>query len=324
MNPANAIVGVLRRNLQETLRGNRLAEAGEILSRLKKEDPLSRETRGLELELLLKTHRLAEAQALAQQLCQLFPDSGRIQQLAGQVAYRQRRYVEAQAFFRESQRIYPHWQTQQWLGKTLTQLGSFEEAESLLLAARAHSVQAWLDLGWLYERRKDWPAAVDAYESFLKLHPGHSFATEQLTRVRAKQLDPEALIEEAEALAEFGEAMPEALFEEYIEKLFATGQGPAAREALLAHAPALDARQGTRLAWVCHHARAYDLACQLFLRHVETNLNSFKYLAALESSAAKCHRLPEVLDLYRRLASQERKLYGRMRNLTSRMQKGSD
>jgi tetratricopeptide (TPR) repeat protein len=194
----------------------------------------------------------------------------------------------------------------------------------LLLAARGHSVQAGLDLGWLYERRKDWPAAVDAYESFLKLHPGHSFATEQLTRVRAKQLDPEALIEEAEALAEFGEAMPEALFEEYIEKLFATGQGPAAREALLVYLPGLDARQGTRLAWVCHHAQAYDLACQLFLRHVETNLNSFKYLAALESSAAKCHRLPEVLDLYRRLASQERKLYGRMRNLTSRMQKGSD
>jgi hypothetical protein len=39
MNPANAIVGVLRRNLQETLRGNRLAEAGDILSRLRQEDP---------------------------------------------------------------------------------------------------------------------------------------------------------------------------------------------------------------------------------------------------------------------------------------------
>jgi tetratricopeptide (TPR) repeat protein len=323
MNPANAMVGVLRRNLQQALHANRLADADEILSRLKKEDPLSRETRGLELELLLKAHRLAEAQALAEQLCQLFPDSGRIQQLAGQVAYRQKRYAEALVCFRESQRVFPHWQTQQWMGKTLTQLGDFEQAESLLLAAREHSVQAWLDLGWLYERRKDWSAAAEAYEAFLKLHPGHNFATQGLTRVRAKQMDPESLIEEAETLAEFGEAMPEALFEEYIDKLFATGQGPAAREALLARLPGLDARQGTRLAWVCHRAHAYDLACELFLRHLETNLASFKHLAALEASAAKCGRLQDVLNAYRRLAPQERKLYGRMRNLISRMRKGS-
>jgi tetratricopeptide (TPR) repeat protein len=321
MNPVSPIVGVLRRNLRQALQGSRLEEAGEILLRLKKEDPLSRETRGLELEFLLKTDRLAEAQALAQQLCQLFPDSGRIQLLAGQAAYRQKRYSEALACFRESQRIYPHWQTQQWLGKTLTQLGHFDEAESLLLAARENSVQALLDLGWLYERREDWSAAVSVYEAFLKVHPGHRFAASQLTRVRAKQLEPEELIEEAETLAEFGETMPEALFEEYVDKLFATGQAPVAREALLARLQGLDARQGTRLAWVCHHARAYDLACQLFLRHLETNLNSFKYLAALESAAGKCHRLSEVLETYRRLAPRERKLYGRIRNLVSRMRK---
>jgi hypothetical protein len=134
-------------------------------------------------------------------------------------------------------------------------------------------------------------------------------------------LDPEALIEEAETLAEFGEVIPEALFEEYIDKLFATGQGPAAREALLGRLPGLDARQGTRLAWVCHRAQAYDLACELFLRHLEINVSNFKYLAALESSAAKCGRLHDVLNVYRRLAPEERKLYGRMKNLTSRMRK---
>jgi tetratricopeptide (TPR) repeat protein len=324
MKPPRPIVEVLRRNLRQALHQNSCEEAGEILLRLKKEDPLSRETRGLELELLLKTLRLDEAQALAEQLVQLFPDSGRIQLLAGQVAYRRKRYLDALDCFRESQRIYPHWQTQQWLGKTLTQLGHFEEAEGLLLAAREHSPQVLLDLGWLHERRSDWTAAAETYETFLKEHPGHPFATGQLTRVRAKLLEPEALIEEAQTLAEFGEAMPDALFEEYIDKLFATGQGPAAREALLARLPSADARLGVRLAWICYRAHAYDLACQLFIRHLETNLSSFKYLAALESAAAKCHRLSEILEAYRRLAPRERKLYGRVRNLTTRMRTGQD
>lgn len=320
MNRSSPIVEVLRRNLRQALHVGALEEAGEILLRLKREDPLSRETRGLELELLLRAQRLPEAQALAQQLSQLFPDSGRIRLLAGQVAYRQKRYSEALAHFRESQRIYPHWQTQHWVGKTLTQMGEFDEAESLLLAARQHSVQALLDLGWLYERRTDWQAAVETYEAFLVSHPGHRFAAERLSRLKAKLLEPEALIEEVQTLAQFGEPMPEVLFEEYVEKLFATGQGSAAREAVLGRMASLDSRQGTRLAWICHHAQAYDLACYLFLAHLETNLNSFKYLAALESSAARCNRLPDVFEAYRRLASRERKLHGRIRNLARRMQ----
>src|SRR5437762_4678047 len=105
MSPPNPIIGVLRRNLRQALRENCLEEAEKILLHLKKDDSLSRETRGFELELLLKAHRLADAQALAQQLCQLFPDSGRIQLLAGRTAYRQKRYSEALAHFLESQRI---------------------------------------------------------------------------------------------------------------------------------------------------------------------------------------------------------------------------
>ena len=59
-----------------------------------------------------------------------------------------------------------------------------------------------------------------------------------------------------------------------------------------------------------------------FMTSFFCNLNSFKYLAALESSAAKCHRLSAVLEAYRRLAPQERRLYGRMRSLASRIGKG--
>src|SRR3990172_950070 len=140
-----AIVDTLKHNLRQALNLGQFNEAEEILARLKREDPVSRETRGFELEFYLTANRLAEAGDLARQLCNLFPDSGRIFFLAGKVAYRQKQYPEAISRFRESQRNYPHWQTQQWLGKTLTQTGQFEEAESLLLSAREQSRHVLLD-----------------------------------------------------------------------------------------------------------------------------------------------------------------------------------
>src|SRR5204863_3636988 len=99
------------------------------------EDPLSRETRGLELELYLNSNRLQEAGALAGQLRRLFPDSGRILFLAGRVAYRLKHYHEAESCLRESQRVFPHWRALHWLGKTLSQTGRHKEAEALLLSA---------------------------------------------------------------------------------------------------------------------------------------------------------------------------------------------
>ena len=130
------LVGTLRENMWRALSEGRLHDAEEILSRLKQEDPLSQETRGFELEFYLNSNRIAEANALRRQLCRLFPQSGRIFFLAGKVAYRLKDYKEAEFHFRESYRIHPNWRTEYWLGKTLTQSGGFEEAESLLLSAR--------------------------------------------------------------------------------------------------------------------------------------------------------------------------------------------
>jgi tetratricopeptide (TPR) repeat protein len=308
-------VAALRENMWRALGGGRLREAEDILTQLKQEDPLSQETRGFELELCLNSSRLTEARALSQQLCRLYPQSGRIVFLAGKVAYRLKDYKEAESHFRESYSIYPHWRTQYWLGKTLTQLGRLDEAESLLLEARERTPNALLELAWLYERRKDLEAALKAYDDFLGAHPDNSFAAQQRLRVRARMLDPESLIEEVGALEELGEEIAPPLFPEYVQRLFETGKTTEARGRILEKMSGLDAKTGSRLAWVCYRAKAYDLACALFLAHLGANLSYFKYLNALESAAARCGRIPQVLEAYRAHEAHAPNLRGRSKTL---------
>jgi tetratricopeptide (TPR) repeat protein len=311
-----SILEALRYNMKRALAEGKLSEAEEILARLKKEDPLSLESRGFELEFYLNSNRLAEADALAHQLCRLFPESARIMFLSGKLAYRQRRYEEAENLFRESFRIYPHWSAQHWLGKTLTQAGKFQEAESLLLSVLEHNRRALLDLAWLHERRNDLPAAIQAYDSFLAEYPGHKFAAEQQVRLRARMLEPEELIAEMGALTDLDEEIPPSLFPELVQKLFDTGQSPRARDEILARLGSMEPKPAVQIAWICYRARAYDLACTLFLAHLDSNKSNYKYLAALESAADKCRRLPEVVEAYRRLLPGARQFYGRLRSLT--------
>jgi tetratricopeptide (TPR) repeat protein len=313
------LVETLRRNLWQALKRGELEEAENILVRLKREDPLSRDTRGLELEFYLNANRLQEANVLADQLCSLFPDSSRILFLAGKLAYKQKQYEEAARRLRESQRAYPHPQTQYWLGKTLTQTGQFDEAESLLLLASVQNRHAFMDLAWLYERKNDLEAALDSYRHYLQYDPENSFAREQLVRIKARMLEPEAFIEEVDSLAELGERTSDELLPEFVQKLFETGQTSRAREEVVARLETTDGRLGARLAWVCYRARAYDLACSLFLRHLAANLSNYKYLTALETAAAKAGRLQQLVDSYNSLASQAPHLYGRCRSLSRRM-----
>jgi tetratricopeptide (TPR) repeat protein len=311
-----AIGDTLKHNLREALGRGRLSEAEDILSRLKKEDPLSATTRGFELEFYLDSNRLAEADALAEQLCRLFSDSARILFLAGKLAYRQKRYEKADAYFRESQRLYPHWRTQHWLGKTLTQSGKFEEAESLLLLTLQQHRYALMDLAWLHERRNDLAAALKAYDDFLVYKPGNRYAHEQQTRIRAKMMEPEDLINEMGVLADLGEEIPAALFPEFVQKSFETGQTPRAREAVAARIHSMDAKTGVRIAWICYQAKAYDLACTLFLAHLNANKSHYKYLRALESAADKCNRLSEVAAAYKAFLPEAGHFYGRWKSLT--------
>jgi predicted Zn-dependent protease len=313
-----AIIETLKHNMKQSLNRGRLDEAVEILARLKKEDPISLTTRGFELEFFLNSNRLAEADTLAEQLCRLFPDSARILFLAGKLAYRRKRYEEAETHFRESQRLYAHRQTQHWLGKTLTQAGKFEEAESLLLSAREQDRQALLDLAWLYERRNDLDAALKAYDDFLAVHPDNSYALEQRIHIRAKRMEPEDLMSEVSALEDLGEEIPASLLSEYIQKLFETGQTLRAREEIAARIHKTDSKTGVQIAWICYHSQAYDLACTLFLAHLDSNKTNYKYLRALESAADKCGRLTEVAAAYKSYLPEARHFYGRWRSLTRR------
>ena len=312
------VINALQRNLRQALSIGHVSEAETILARLKKEDPLSAATRGYELELLLSSNRIAEADALAPQLCRLFPDSARIIFLAGRVDYRQKRYEPAEAHFRESLRLYPHWRTRHWLGKTLTQAGKFEEAESLLQLVVEQNRHALLDLGWLHERRNDFEAALKAYDEFLAENPGHVYASEQRTRIRARMLDPEELISEVGALAEMDEEIPQALFPEFVRTLFETGQSPRARKEIQAKAGRLEAKVAVQVAWACYRAQAYDVACDLFLQHLRVNKSNIKYLVALESAADKCKRLPDVIAAYKTYLPEARQFYGRWRSLARR------
>jgi tetratricopeptide (TPR) repeat protein len=313
-----SLLQALRYNMKRALAEGKLSEAEDILTRLKKEDPLSPESRGFELEFYLNSNRLAEADALARQLCRLFPESARIMFLSGKLAYRQKHYEEAENLFRESLRIYPHWSSEHWLGKTLTQVGKFKEAESLLSSALEHNRHAMLDLAWLHERRNDLPAAIQAYDNFLAEYPGHKFATEQQIRIRAKMLEPEELIAEMGALTDLDEEIPPSLLPELVQKLFDTGQSPRARDEILERLDNMEPKTAVQIAWICYRARAYDLACTLFLAHLESNKSNYKYLAALESAADKCRRLSEVAEAYRRLLPGARQFYGRWRALTRR------
>jgi tetratricopeptide (TPR) repeat protein len=315
--PASAFIEVLRANMHRALRERSRSDSEQILAQLKREDPLSEETRGFEVEFLLLAGRLADAHALAEQLCRLFPLSARIAYLAGMAAYRIRRYDEAEAYLRESDRMRPHWWTQRWLGKTLTQAGQFDEAESLLLAVRDHTPLAWLDLAWLWERRGDLEEALAACDRYLALRPGDAYATEQQVRLRAALLEPESIIEEANALEALGEDVSDTVFPEYVKTLFATGNTSEARSRVLARTGQLDPKTGSKLAWVCYHAQAYDLACTLFLTYLENNLGYYKYLNSLEAAAKRCGRVPQVLEKYAELSATAPSLHGRAKTLRS-------
>jgi len=236
---------VLQRNLRQALRAGDAEQAGPLLQRLKTEDPLSLETRGLELEYLLLTEHREEARLLAEQLLTLHPGSARIHYLAGRMEYQGRRYPQALARFSESNRLFPHWRTRLWSGKSLTQLGRYGEAEGLLLELHATHPKVGRDLAWLYERMGEEERALHYLERYLESWPDDPLALQQ--------------------------------------------------------------QPGRQ--------HAYDLALQLFLAGLPGQLENFKYLQSLESTARKCNRTAELIPIYERYAPEEKRLYGRIRRL---------
>jgi hypothetical protein len=100
-----------------------------------------------------------------------------------------------------------------------------------------------------------------------------------------------------------------------VQRLFETGQTVKARGEVARRLGELDAKTGSSVAWVCYRAKAYDLACTLFLAHLRPNLSYFKYLNALEAAAARCGRIEDVAEAYRSYAPEMPRLHGRLRSL---------
>ena len=313
-----AVIKAIRANLKRALRVRHYTPAEALLEQLKNEDPLSLETRGLELEYLLAVNRRSEASSLALQLLELFPDSARIHYLAARVFYQAKDYRRAQIHFREAERLYPHWITRRWLGKTLTQQGQFEEAEAMLIDLPAAHPQVNLDLAWLYERRDDPQRALQYLNDYLVWRPEDNFAKAQRLRLQATRLTPEELVEEVNTLRALDEPVPAELLATYVQRLLETGQSAAVRQFIDQQRPHWDTQVAASIAWVCHHLQAYDLALRLFLQALPTHTHEYKYLSALEFAAGQCRRIDDVIEAYEALVTQEKRLYGRIKTLERR------
>lgn len=315
-------LAVVRRNLQHALRNGRLQEAEEALSRLQREDPLAVQTRGLELELLLRQNRLAEAHLLAEQLVETFPASARIHYLAGRAAYRNKVYDRAEDHLRESLRIAQHWKTRQWLGKAMTQVGKFAEAEPLLIEVVEEHPLAGRDLGWLYERMGEHDRAIEVLERYLETASDDDFVAQQLHRLRALAMDPADLMGEIDALLALGETVPIEIFPETVKTLVEQGDLVRAK-ALVDMVDVVEhASQVTRAAWHCHRAHVPDLAYELFTATFEHNQHSPKFLTALEADAGRAGKIPALVKIYRSRAKANPKLWGRAITLEKRLEDG--
>ncbi|MEW6367842.1 MAG: tetratricopeptide repeat protein [Acidobacteriota bacterium] len=316
---SSRIATVLHRNMAAALRKGDLEQAESILEHLKREDPLSVQTRGLELEYILESGRLDEASALSSQLLNLFPTSPRIHYIAGLIDYRRRDYPAAELHLTESQRLHPHWRTEYWIGRTLTQAGRFEEAEATLLRILPQYPGCRMDLAWLYERKQDFARALQHIQAHVKENPRDARAAAQLERLRARSMSPADLQDEVETLIDLGEDVSPAVLPEYLETLLRTGQGSKARAIVQQRVQDMDARLATRLAWTCYSLQAYDMALQLFMKSFAENRTNFKFLAAIEAAADRCGRLQELIRLYRANAAEVRSLYGRIQRLDKRL-----
>jgi len=303
----------LKNNFYKMLRENRLDQAEEIIHAIQKHDPLSAQTKGMELELLVKAERWAEASRLCEQLMKLYPDSSRIMFLAGKLAYRLKDYPTSAEHFRESHRLYAHWRSQYWLGKALTQKGDFEEALLMLEAVKDRAAYVLPDLAWLFERMGEIQQAVSVLEQYLSDHED-SRAQTQLTRLRAKQMSPDQLGEEFATMMEFEDAVPDTLVTEFLANLLKTGQVVEARRYLDQH-PTHPPNISMQIAWQCYHYQQYDVALDRFLPGLERNIRNPKYLNALEYAARMCHRADMLNEHYSKLAPRYPQLYGRAKRL---------
>ncbi len=318
-NNQSAYLQSLRRNIKRWINQRNWMAAEQALTELKRLDPLDLRTRGLELEYLTGQEQYHDAQLLARQLTQLFPASSRIHYLAGLVAYRQKNYKRALAAFEESNKLYPNWRTQRYIGKTCTQSGHFETAESQLLPLISNHPVCLLDLAWLYERKSQYTRALTMLEQYLRYKPLDSFAEQQKQRLQAHALSPDQIQDEVASLNDFGEHIPIGLLIEFVRTEITQGRGRMVREMLMPRVEKLESKEAVQLGWACYHLNVYELAFVLMMRDFAKQYNNFKYRAALEVSAERSGRLDDIISLYERFSETDKRFFGRIARLKKRI-----
>lgn len=176
----------LAQRARKALNQSRLDEAQTLIYKLKEQEPITLETRGLELELALKSENLREAGILATQLVQLFPASSRIQFLTGQLEFKRQRYGKAERHFRESHHIHPSPRTLLWLAKTLARAGKSDEALAILEPLHRDTGRGSLELAWVYENLGRDQDARACYERLSPQDPNYTEAQQRLSRLMQK------------------------------------------------------------------------------------------------------------------------------------------
>ena len=85
-------------------------------------------------------------------------------------------------------RMDPHYaHGHEYLGKVLLRTGRYNAAEAPLRKAidlEPEDVSAYIDMGRMYEARKDIPSAIEWYRRVLAIEPGNAEAAQALKRIR--------------------------------------------------------------------------------------------------------------------------------------------
>ena len=309
---------MLRRNLDVALKRGDEAGATELLAKLREAEPLSPDTRGCELEVLLRFGRPEDARRLADRLAASFPGSGRVLHLCGRAAYKVRDYMQSAAWFTESDRLETRWTTRWWLGRALTQLGRFDEAEALLSSLVDEFPLVGRDLAWLYERKGEIDRALRLIDAYLARWPDDQRALAKKRSLRAQAMDSSELRDEVEALTELGAPVREELLPEYVEALLRDGEGERARAVIRERRATLSVGARLDIAWKAYHLQAFDVATELFVEALPLRSGDQKFLGSLERAAHACGKEDEVAEAMRAHAPQAPHLYGLAIRLLSR------
>lgn len=314
-----SLIHALRRAANQAIRAGEFEAADRVVARLEAADPRSLETRGLRLEVHLRTGRAAEARALLMHLLEHHSDSPRLQMLAGRFHYGEREYAEALHHLQESERLHSSSWTRRFVGRTLTQLGRFDEAEATLLGVVTNIPAARRELAWLYERRRDDARALAECERYLELAPEDTLARAQRRRLRARELSPEDLGEEVEGMLALGEDVAPEVVPEYVEGLFKTGEAARARAFVAKHAERWDDRVRTSVAWVTYRHQAFDVAFDLFATVFDLHRKNPKFINSFEAAARRADRIARAIALYERHAPSDPRLHGRIKRLSKEL-----